>query len=78
MDIKTINGSQNLHAKKTSQRRKVLMAKRKLPKNWIDMALGDLHKRILAIEVTFTHFLEMVKKEKKLKKFMEKKGKENE
>tara|TARA_R100001530_G_scaffold131217_1_gene102744 strand:- start:301 stop:477 length:177 start_codon:yes stop_codon:yes gene_type:complete len=52
------------------------MAKRKLPKNWIDRALGDLHRRVMAIEVTFTHFLEMEKKEKKLEKFMEKKGKE--
>ena len=51
------------------------MAKRKLPKNWIDMALGDLHRRILALEVTFTHFLEMEKKSKKLENFMEKKGK---
>jgi hypothetical protein len=53
------------------------MAKRKLPKNWINMAIEDLHRRIFALEVTFTHYLEMVKKDDKLKKYMEKKGKEN-
>lgn len=53
------------------------MAKRKLPKNWMTMALEDMHRRILGLEVTFTHYLEMVKKDEKLKKYMEKKGEEN-
>ena len=51
------------------------MAKRKLPKNWIDVALGDIHRRIFALEVTFTNYLEMEKKDKKLEEFMEKKRK---
>tara|TARA_R100000501_G_C2511850_1_gene43069 strand:- start:263 stop:436 length:174 start_codon:yes stop_codon:yes gene_type:complete len=53
------------------------MAKRKLPKDWVKQMLDNLHNRLAAIEVTFTHFLVMERKEKKLRKFMEKKGKEN-
>ena len=50
------------------------MAKRKLSKDFLRRAVNDLHNRLLALEVTFTHFLEIEKKEKKLEKFMEKKG----
>ena len=50
------------------------MPKRKLPKNWVEQTLIKMHDRIVAIEVTFSYFLKMENKEKKLEKYMEEKG----
>ena len=52
------------------------MPKRKLPKNWVEQTLIKMHERIIAIEVTFSYFLKMEGKEKKLEEYMEKKGNE--
>ena len=60
------------------------MAKRKLPKNYLDnavkeiiTAINNLNNRLISVESVFSTYVEWMKHEKKFKKYLEKKYKDN-
>jgi len=60
------------------------MAKRKLPKNYLDnavkeiiTAINNLNNRLTSVESVFSTYVEWMRHEKKFKKYLEKKYKDN-
>jgi len=60
------------------------MAKRKLPKNYLDnavkeiiTAINNLNNRLTSVESVFSTYVEWMKHDKKFKKYLEKKYKDN-
>jgi DNA-binding transcriptional regulator GbsR (MarR family) len=60
------------------------MAKRKLPKKYLDnavkeiiTAINNLNNRLTSVESVFSTYVEWMKHEKKFKKYLEKKYKDN-
>ena len=60
------------------------MAKRKLPKNYLDnavkeiiTAINNLNNRLTSVESVFATYVEWMRHEKKFKKYIEKKYKDN-
>jgi len=60
------------------------MAKRKLPKNYLNdavkeiiTAINNLNNRLTSVESVFATYVEWMKHEKKFKKYIEKKYKDN-
>ena len=60
------------------------MGKRKQPKNYLDntvkeiiTAINNLNNRLISVESVFSTYVEWMKHEKKFKKYLEKKYKDN-
>ena len=60
------------------------MGKRKQPKNYLNgaikeitMAINNLNNRLISVESVFSTYVEWMKHEKKFKKYLEKKYKDN-
>jgi hypothetical protein len=60
------------------------MAKRKLPKNYLEnavkeiiTAINNLNNRLTSVESVFSTYVEWMKHDKKFKKYLEKKYKDN-
>ena len=60
------------------------MGKRKLPKNYLNgaveeitIAINNLNNRLISVESVFTTYIQWMRHEKKFKKYIEKKYKDN-